>query len=174
MKTKFHFCPSCRSIHIEIIANHQFICRSCGMEYFHNVASATAVILRHQDQILFTVRNREPHKGMLDLPGGFIDPNETAEEGASRELKEELNLEVDLERLHYLMSQPNTYLYKGIEYKTCDFAFEVLQLNSLQFDLELDEISSVKWVKIDDINLDEIAFDSLRNIVKKYIENQLK
>ena len=39
-------------------------------------------------------RAKEPAKGTLDLPGGFIDMNETGEEGVAREVLEETGLKV--------------------------------------------------------------------------------
>lgn len=173
MKTKFHYCPNCQSDQIEVILDRKMICRSCEMEYYQNVATATAVILRRHDEILFTVRNREPKKYMFDLPGGFVDPDESAEEGAQRELKEELDLDIDLKNFKYLMSKPNHYEYKGILYKTCDLAFEVEFPNNAEMKIEKEEINAVKWVKLKDVNLDEIGFDSLRYIVEQYLLKHL-
>jgi bifunctional NMN adenylyltransferase/nudix hydrolase len=44
--------------------------------------------------ILLVERKSSPGKGLLALPGGFIKPNETLEEGMIRELKEETSLKV--------------------------------------------------------------------------------
>ena len=167
----FKFCPNCKSDTIAFDFR-KFECYDCNMVYYHNVASATAVILRKGEEILFTVRNREPQKGMLDLPGGFVDPNESAERGCQRELKEELNLDIPLENFNYLLSQPNDYEYKTIPYKTCDLVFEAHFPEEAELEIELDEISSIKWVNINEINLDDIGFLSLRNAVKWYINNK--
>lgn len=40
-------------------------------------------------QVLLVERGIEPYKGHWAFPGGFLNPDETAEEGARRELKEE-------------------------------------------------------------------------------------
>ncbi|MDN5274714.1 MAG: hydrolase [Candidatus Saccharibacteria bacterium] len=48
------------------------------------------------DKVLFGIRNIEPHKGKLNLPGGFLDYDETAEQAAIREVKEELGIDIKL------------------------------------------------------------------------------
>lgn len=52
-------------------------------------------------KILLIQRKNEPFQGLWALPGGFMDMDETIEECAYRELKEETGLEVaDLQQLH--------------------------------------------------------------------------
>lgn len=170
MGKTFNYCPNCSSQEITFDFR-KFTCNACEMVYYQNVAAATAVILRRADEILFTVRNREPQKGKLDLPGGFTDPDETAEQTCQRELKEELNLDIAISHFTYLMSQPNNYAYKTIPYKTCDLIFEAKFPENVEMNLELDEIAEVKWIKLSEINLDEIGFDSLRKAIAFYIDN---
>jgi 8-oxo-dGTP diphosphatase len=43
-------------------------------------------------QILLVTRGRDPFKGYLALPGGYIEYNESPEEAVLRELKEETGL----------------------------------------------------------------------------------
>lgn len=170
MGKSFHYCPNCSSQDITFDFR-KFQCNVCEMVYYQNVAAATAVILRKNDEILFTVRNREPEFGKLDLPGGFTDPDETAEQTCQRELKEELGIEIPLANFKYLLSQPNNYEYKTIPYKTCDLVFEATFPTDVNIEIEEDEIQEIKWIKISDIDLNEIGFVSLRKAVKHYIEN---
>lgn len=169
MKKTFNYCPNCASKDISF-DYRKLTCNSCEMEYYHNVASATAVILRKEDEILFLVRNREPEKGKLDLPGGFTDPGETAEECCVREIKEELNIDLPHENLTYLMSQANTYEYKTIVYKTCDLIFEAQFPSGAIIEKEDDEVAEIKWINLKDIDLLQIGFVSLRKAVEQYIK----
>lgn len=169
----FKFCPNCASQNIEFENHRRFECFDCGMVYFQNVAAAVAVIMERNDEILFTVRNREPKLGMLDLPGGFTDPDETSEETCQRELKEELDLEIPLENFNYFKSQPNNYLYKGIPYKTEDLVFIAKFPENAELKLEENEIQEIKWIKKSEIKLEEIGFDSLRKAVEEYIEMEV-
>ncbi|GGF05034.1 hypothetical protein GCM10010984_22850 [Chishuiella changwenlii] len=144
-------------------------CSTCDLVYYQNVAAAVAVILKKDDKILFTVRNKEPKKGMLDLAGGFTDPDESAERTCQREIEEELGITIPIENFNYFLSRPNDYEYKGIPYKTCDLAF-VADFPDEEIILEKEEIADVKWISIKDIKLEEIGFDSLRSVVENYIK----
>lgn len=106
-------------------------------------------------------------KGKLDLPGGFVDPGETAEEAVKRELKEELNLEI--QNLTFFTTDQNSYFFKGITYRTCDVCY-ITEINTTQFVIDDAEIQGLKWLKPSDIRLEDIGFDSLRRVIKKYIE----
>ena len=56
-------------------------------------------------ELLVVTRNRDPAKGTWDLPGGFLDPGETYEQGLRRELREELNLDIFALRYFLLGTQ---------------------------------------------------------------------
>ncbi|MEJ5018840.1 NUDIX domain-containing protein [Ochrobactrum vermis] len=52
-----------------------------------------SLICRRAGRFLLVERGKEPWKGWLAFPGGSIEPGETPEEAAIRELKEETALE---------------------------------------------------------------------------------
>lgn len=51
-----------------------------------------SLICRRRKRFLLVKRGKEPLKGWLAFPGGGVEPGETAEEAAKRELKEETAL----------------------------------------------------------------------------------
>lgn len=66
-------------------------------KYPRPAVAADTVVLGYDGKelkILLIERGGEPYKGYWALPGGFMEMEETAEEGAVRELKEETGLEV--------------------------------------------------------------------------------
>lgn len=169
MKNVFKYCPNCKSEHTTFENDHLFTCHDCQFVYYHNVATAVATIIKHQGKILFSVRNNEPMKGKLDLPGGFVDPGETAEEAVKRELKEELNL--DIQNLEFFTTDQNTYSFKEITYRTCDVCY-ITEIDNTHFSIDPDEIQEIQWLSPDEIKLEDIGFDSLRRVVKKYLDLQ--
>ena len=146
-------------------------CRDCDYVLFHNVAGAVAVVIKHENEILFTRRNQEPKKGKLDLAGGFVDPKESAEETCVRELFEEMKIKVDLSNLKYLGSLPNTYEYKNILYNTLDLFYEYEVPEKFTIELEISEISETVWLQKGDIQVEEIAFESQQKFFAAYIKS---
>ena len=120
----FNMCPLWGSKKIENPGMRKWICRDCGFDLYNNVASAVGIIIHDKfDYVLFEVRAKEPRKGFLALPGGFVDFDESAEQAVVRECKEEIGVDIEAESVKFLCTNPNTYPYKGITYKTCDIFF---------------------------------------------------
>lgn len=65
------------------------------------------VVIPHEDGGIVLIRRaNDPFKGDYALPGGFVDVGETVEAAAVREAREETGLEVSLERLVGVYSDP--------------------------------------------------------------------
>jgi len=153
------YCAACGATGILVTAGRRLDCASCGFEFYQNVATAVSAVLRYQGEVAWLVRAREPGRGLLDLPGGFVDPDEALEAALSRELREELGLEVGPGR--YLFSAPNHYPYAGIEYCTVDayFAFELGVRPQVSLN---DEAQALRWLSPGAVRPEMLAFDSLR------------
>ena len=57
--------------------------------------NAVSVALVRAGRILLVQRARPPYRGMWTLPGGRVEPDETPEQAARREIEEELGLRVE-------------------------------------------------------------------------------
>lgn len=165
----YKYCPRCTSKGNFNKNEFAFKCNNCGFHFFLNSAAAvTALIFNSDSEILLTRRGVEPDYGKLDLPGGFVDPNESAEQSMLRELKEELDLEPD--SISYYGSFPNQYLFSGTIVYTVDLVFrcEVSNFENLKY---RDDIIGLEFINPSLINLDDIPFQSVKNIIKK-IQNE--
>lgn len=164
------FCPRCGSANFPATGERSFKCADCNFNYWINSSAAVAVLLfNEKGELLFTRRAIEPHRGKLDLPGGFIDPMETAEHAAIREIKEELG--IDIRSLKYFCSYPNEYIFSGYSVFTLDIAFlaQTDQLNNMK---AMDDISSFEFYKPHDVNLEELPSISMKNIIKEIIQRE--
>jgi NAD+ diphosphatase len=164
----FKFCPRCGSKEISAPSENSMICDDCNYMFYHNTAAATAAILLFEGKIIFTRRGKNPGIGMLDLPGGFIDYNESAETGVLREISEETGFVV--KNLKYFGSMNNQYLYREVLYHTCDLVFTG-EVDSIVSFRPSEEIRELVLLKPNEVNLKDMAFDSLRNMVSKYVMN---
>ena len=163
----FENCPRCGSRQpVPTGPGHPFRCVGCGFTYFFNAASAVAAVLRREDgQVLFIRRARDPAQGALGLPGGFVDPGESAEEALRREVREEVGLEIG--PLHYLSSHPNTYPYAGVRYPTLDLFYEAVPI-APQGAAPLDAVDAIVWDDPLTVDLERIAFESMRRALVAY------
>lgn len=169
---KFAYCPVCGSQHFRINNFKSKRCDECGFTYYANPSSATAAfILRHQGQELLVARRaKDPAKGTLDLPGGFVDMDETAEEGMRREIMEETGLVV--ETLSYLFSIPNRYVYSDIVIHTLDMFYETTVSDDAT-PQAADDAAELMWLPLADINPDDFGLKSINSAVSRFLENRL-
>jgi NAD+ diphosphatase len=155
----FNYCPACGASDIVFDDNKKFSCRDCAFTYYHNVAAAVGAILEYDKKVVLIKRAKEPGRGKLDLPGGFVDPKESAEDAVVREIKEEL--QIDIKEPKYLGSYPNVYQYEGVIYHTCDLFF-YCKIDALPLDFSKTEIEDLVLLNPLEIPNDEIAFESVK------------
>ena len=164
----FMYCPLCSAKVLKPHKQHAFYCPDCGLVFYLNVASAVVALIRdQQDRLLTAVRGQKPKQGMLDLPGGFADPGESAEEAIRREVLEELGVEAT--SLEYFGSEPNQYLYKGVRYATLDLAY-VCGIDNPSAVKAQDDVQEILWLKPDEIELEKFAFQSVRRFISRYLD----
>jgi ADP-ribose pyrophosphatase YjhB (NUDIX family) len=163
--THFNYCPHCASPDIEVHMKNAIKCGACGYIYFHNTAAAVAAIIEIERKILLVKRAHEPRSGCFDLPGGFVDYRESLDDAVIREVREECNL--DITDLQYFGSFGNTYAFGGVDYFTAD-AFYLCKVKNRKALALSDEVSGYVFADIAAIDMNTIAFDSIRAALMKY------
>jgi ADP-ribose pyrophosphatase YjhB (NUDIX family) len=164
--TGFRFCPNCGVEKLVSEDGKSVTCGACGFHYFHNMAAAVMGILATPSGILLTRRAEEPGKGMLDLPGGFVDYGESLEEALTREIQEELGIRVTVPE--YIGSFPNTYVFGGVTYHTSDAVFGVALPRGPDLREVRGELTEVIVRQPEAVPLEQMAFDSARQAILLY------
>jgi NAD+ diphosphatase len=164
------YCPKCGSPKFKKSGERSLKCEACDFHIFINSSAAVAALIVDENKKLMLVtRGIEPDYGKLDLPGGFIDPGETAENAVKRELFEELGLKV--KTLEYMESAPNEYIFSDYSVFTLDMAFKV-EAESLNGLKPMDDILAFQFYSEEEINYDNIPAPSINKFVKNYFKNE--
>lgn len=164
----FGHCPACGYNSNAVIEETVFSCENCKLEmHFSPVTSAAAVIQNHKGNVLFIRRKKEPHKGKLGLPGGFVNPGETLEDALLREVREEVG--IDLDSWSYLGGWPNKYSYKSVIYSVTDIYFVAKVKDFKSIKTCPDEVEGAYIANPKTIGLENFAFPSLRMAISEYL-----
>lgn len=168
--SQFRYCPKCGSSRFDIHNEKSRQCADCGFVYYFNPSSATvAFIVNSRDELLVCRRAKEPAKGTLDLPGGFVDLYETGEEGVIREVKEETGLQVV--RTRYLFSLPNLYVYSEFTVHTLDMFFCCEVEDTLHYKA-MDDAAALFFVPLKDIRPEEFGLGSIRRGLQLFLDKR--
>lgn len=158
LKENYKFCPRCGAK----LSNQEesLLCQTCGFEFFYNPASAVCLLTRNKKgEILLAKRKIEPYKGSWDTVGGFVSPGESIEEAATREFKEETNL--DAKVIKYWGSMPDFYGKDGIQVSNL-----FLEMEIIGGEMEAhDDVAELKYFAPDKMP-DKIGFDCCREFIK--------
>ena len=107
-----------------------------------------AVIKDEEGKILITQRNlKKAQGGLWEFPGGKIEPNETKENAIVREIREELDINIQVES--YLSE-------KVFNYPEKDINLIALECKKVSGEIKLLEHEDYKW--IDSSELDNFEF----------------
>lgn len=166
---QFEYCPRCGTKCFTAINPKAKYCSHCEFVYYFNPsASSVAVVVDNKGRLLVSRRAKEPAKGMLDLPGGFVDPYESTEEALRRELLEETGLRAG--DLKYLFSLPNIYPYSGFEVHTVDHFFywnagECTEVKAA------DDVSELLWMPFNQIDPEIFGLSSIKMGIRLLLED---
>ena len=125
-----------------------------------------AVIKDENEKILITQRNlKKSQGGLWEFPGGKIEPNETRENAIVREIKEELD--IDIEVKFYLSEKVFNYPEKEIN-------LIALECKKIKGEINLLEHEDYKWISKDQFDnfqfapADMFIIDKLKKAEEDY------
>ncbi len=164
----FVHCPKCAGRFVDNNIKSKR-CAQCGFVYYFNPSAAVVAIIRNTEgEILVSTRAHEPAKGSLDLPGGFVDSYETAEQCVMREVEEECGVVVA--EVNYLFSHPNIYTYSDFDVHTLDMFFEC-RVDNFEGMSANDDVAHLEFVAVDQIDLSKFGLTSIREGLARYLKS---
>lgn len=138
------------------------VCESCGHVHYENPKMVVGTIPVFQDRILMCKRNIEPRKGCWTLPAGYLENEESVQQGAVRETLEETRVKVRIlapYRMFNILFVDQIYLMFIAELLSQDFG-------------PTTESTDVRLFSKSDIPWDEIAFDVIRETLDDYFRDR--
>lgn len=110
-----------------------------------------AAIIKNEDKILATKRGYGEFINMWEFPGGKIESGETKEQALVREIKEELNIEISVDKfaLDIEYQYPNFYLFMSCFMCSIkEGSIELLEHNDGKW-ITKEELNTLNWLPAD-------------------------
>ncbi|MDA0366693.1 MAG: NUDIX hydrolase [Chloroflexi bacterium] len=101
------YCPRCGTSLPAAAPGARPACRRGHYTWYADPKLAVGVVPVRNGEILLVRRNHEPAYGRWAFPSGFVDAGEVVEEAARREVREETGVEVELDALLGVYSEPD-------------------------------------------------------------------
>jgi NAD+ diphosphatase len=135
------FCGRCGSRTEPKVEERAKICTQCRLINYPRVSPAIIVAVIKDSEILLA-RSPRYQYSFYSVLAGFVEPGETFEECVSREVREEVG--IDVENIRYLSSQPWPFPHTLMVGFTADYA-------GGEITVDKDEITEARWFKADNL-----------------------
>ena len=167
-QVKMNFCSNC-SAKVELTkidgdSIARYYCEVCDIVHYTNPKLIVGVLPYFEDKVLLCRRAIEPRKGLWNIPAGFLENHELAEEGGKREVWEEAEAEVNIDGTLAIYSIPQAnqvYIHFYGKLKEGHYGCGIESLEC-------------KLFKENEIPWNEIAFTSSTFALKRYFEDRKK
>ncbi len=157
----FRFCPADGTGLSEPRPSGGVTCPLCGRSWYRNPAPAVGAAILDGDRALVTVRAREPYRGQVDVPGGFLEVGEHPVEGLKREVREELGLEIEVDPMPVLLA-PHTYGPEGVWALAIGFRARI----SRGVPKPADDVAEARWIGAGEVDGVDFAWEHDRGFVR--------
>lgn len=138
----------------------RYVCGGCDKIHYTNPNMVVGCLIEKEDKIMLCRRDIEPRRGFWNLPCGYLENDETVQQGALREVYEETGASVKLGPLLVVYNLPHANQVYLIFHA-------VMQEDYYHTTFETSEIAFYSW---DEIPWDEIAFSSNSFTIRHYID----
>jgi ADP-ribose pyrophosphatase YjhB (NUDIX family) len=161
-----NYCSNCGSDQLQYVippgdSYKRYVCKNCHVVHYINPRVIVGCLPIYEDKLVICKRAINPCKGKWNLPAGFMENNESAENGALRELKEETGLEGKILKLHCVYSIPHVNQV---------YLIFLTKINDLKIDPG-EESLEVSLFDLHEIPWGDIGFTSSVFAIEKYMES---
>ena len=110
-----------------------------------------AAIIKKGDQIFATQRGYGDWKDWWEFPGGKMEPGETPEEALKREIREELDAEISVDKFLETIDYDYPQFHLTMHCFLCSLVGEALHLNEHEAArwLSAQNLNTVEWLPAD-------------------------
>jgi 8-oxo-dGTP diphosphatase len=136
-----------------------------GQRYKNPTPTVDAIIQKNS-QILLVKRKKDPFKGYLVLPGGFVNEGERVEDAAKREIKEETSLDIELIDILGVYSEPKRDPRGHI--MSTVFIGKISESSDKIDALAQDDAVAIEWLNLEEVDNTRFGFDH-KKIISDYI-----
>ncbi len=138
------------------------VCSKCKRTLYTNQQLTASAVIVREGKLLVAIRALEPFKGAYDLPGGFVEPTETAREAILREVSEELHVLGSVVKPFEVLG-PDPYPFEGINHQNADMLYQV-DIGQAEPRPD-DDVSGIKWIPIEELSESDFAFPSHKQFI---------
>lgn len=115
------------------------------------------------------MRAREPHKGKIDIPGGFLETGEDPAGGLKREVAEELGIDIETSLADCVQAVPHAYGPDGEWLLSMGFIVRIQGEVELQPD---DDVAEARWITEDELESLDFAWEHDLQLVRKALRHE--
>lgn len=169
MKLPYKFCPFCK----ERLQHKKelYFCPKCKKSIYKNFAYVgVGMVFVKEGKVLLSKRRIEPRKGIYDIIGGFLNEDEYPKKGIIREVKEETNLDVKIEKI--------LGIYRDTYGENNEPTLNIIYIGKI-ISGEIkpqDDISELRWFNLEktkDLKLFKNVKEALSDLKKLHKQNKI-
>lgn len=157
------YCATCGGT-VQFISRSEGRCVACAKSLYTGSKLAAGVFIENGDRVLLIRRGEQPARGLWDVPGGFLEEGESPMDGARREVREELGIE--LGELDLMLVDLND----AGETPVVDVMYRCTEVHGAPKPLEVLEIG---WFGAQNLP-EDLAFEATRRLLSWWRDKRIR
>lgn len=164
----FKHCPLCASgLQVTLLQTEgrdRLVCTGCGYVHYINPRIVCGTLPIQDGGVWLLRRGIEPRLGYWSYPAGFQELDETTEEAAIRETREEIGVEAEITALQGVYSRPHA--------PVVNIVYTARLVSTCETPTTTPEAVEVRLCRPEQIPWDDLAFESTYRVLKDWVTQQ--